>query len=229
MSRPAPARNHSARSSPARVGSCTDSSTCEARCGTRTLGRIRNRLLHTTRFRLARRAASVQPMYLSRSFKRHCAALKASAPTHPCSRAFHQVANLSAAQRPLAQIVEPIHQPVPDSGHLAVATGNRHDPNLTQFLQAAAKLKRLQWRIRLRLTPAPLETGLPGCRQPDQLLSVQLQQGLAAAHLFELPVVRSPLQRFAYPSRRRAPGHRQIGRQDLLDPRDRRSIEIATT
>ena len=67
----------------ARRGRSLSASTREARFGTCHCGRIRNRLLATTRERLARRACGHQPIHPSRAASCQAAALKANAPNQP--------------------------------------------------------------------------------------------------------------------------------------------------
>jgi hypothetical protein len=57
--------------------------TCDPRLATAIVGRMRKRLLATTRARLARRAWAHQPIQSSRAFSCHAPALNANAPSQP--------------------------------------------------------------------------------------------------------------------------------------------------
>ena len=143
-------------------------------------------------------------------------------------RTFHQVANLCPAQRPLAQIMPPLHQGVPYPRSLAVAAGNRNDADLPQFLQSTPKFRGNAPLINRRLGARRGETGLFCRGQGDEPVPMKLNKRLSAANLLEFAVGGSPLQQFAHTQRQSAPGQRGIAAPDLFNLGDCRRTQFAT-
>jgi hypothetical protein len=131
---------------------------------------------------------------------------------------FDQVANLRPAQRPLAQIMPPLHQGVPDPLSSAVAAANGNAAALAQFVQSTPKFRGMTQSVHRRLNARALETGLVRRRQDEEPVAMKLHKSFSAAHLFQFAVGGSPIQSFVHPQRLRASGQIDIGKRSPAFP-----------
>ena len=143
----------------------------------------------------------------------------------PMDRAFHEISDLSAAQRPAPKIVKAIQKRKPNLGLLAVSTADRIYRYIAQFLQTATYGGNLKFNGGIGRTLKIICLFSPG--QIYNTPAIQFGQGLTAAHVLKLPVKRAPIQPSANLPRQLVPGDGWSLCQRLLYPGDHKLSEEA--